>query len=148
MVKSYKGVFHKDEGPSKTDRYISDYMTTNIITFTPEDSVYDAMQTLLKHRISGAPVVDDKGALIGVLSEGDCLKEIVKGQYDNRPNQTGKVGDHMTTNVTTISKDMTILDAANFFLSRRFRRFPVVNDGKLVGLITQTDLMRAVNDLD
>ena len=53
----------------------------------------------------------------------------------------------MTTEVTTISSNITILDAAHFFLAQRYRRFPVVEDGKLIGLLTQTDLMKAVNGL-
>ena len=92
-------------------------------------------------------MVNDHQELIGVLSEGDCLKEIVKGKYHNSVTNPGTVGEHMTTNVTTIKPNMTILDAAHFFLSQRYRRFPVTKNGKLVGLLTQTDLMRAMNEL-
>ena len=147
MVKSYKGVEHKEEKKLNPEKLVADYMTTELISFSPDLSIYSAMQSLLKNRISGAPVVGESNELLGVLSEGDCLKEIIKGKYHNEPNNTGTVGDHMTTNVTTIEASMGILEAANFFLQRRFRRFPVVKDGKLIGLLTQTDVMRAMNDL-
>ena len=129
------------------EKLVADYMATELISFSPELSIYEAMQTLLKHKISGAPVVGNNNELLGVLSEGDCLKEIVKGKYDNQINNAGTVGDHMTTNVTTIDERMGMLEAAHFFLDRRFRRFPVVKNGKLVGLLTQTDVMRAMSDL-
>ena len=145
MVKSFKGVEFHDE--SRHDKHVRDYMTTNLIKFTTEESIYHAMQTLLSHRISGAPVTDEKGHLCGVLSEGDCLKEIVKGRYDNSPNDTGTVGQHMTKDPLTIDPDMNILDAAQFFLDKKFRRFPVVKNGELVGLLTQADILKAVNDL-
>ncbi len=147
MVKSYKGVEHKEEKKLNPEKLVSDYMTTELISFSPDLSIYSAMQSLLKHRISGAPVVGPNNELLGVLSEGDCLKEIIKGKYHNELNNVGTVGDHMTTDVTTIDASMGILEAANFFLQRRFRRFPVVKDGKLIGLLTQTDVMKAMNDL-
>ncbi len=147
MVKSYTGVVsHEEEKVIKVDP-VSDYMTTNIITFLPDQSIYEAMQSLLNHRISGAPVVNEYKELVGVLSEGDCLKEIVKGRYHNQVTKSGTVGDHMTQNVITIEPNMTVLDAAHFFLNRRFRRFPVVKNGKLIGLLTQTDIIKAVNSL-
>ena len=147
MVQSYKGVFHHRNEDEHKEKKVKDYMTTNVISFKADQLVIDAMKTLLKNRISGAPVVDDEGKLIGVLSEGDCLKEVIKGRYHNTLNDPGTVGEHMTKNVTTIDAELNIFEAAHFFLDRKFRRFPVVNEGKVVGLFTQTDVMKAVNDL-
>ncbi|MBO6517583.1 MAG: CBS domain-containing protein [Bacteroidia bacterium] len=147
MIKSYTGVVSQEEQKLRTAEPISNYMTTKIIAFRPEQSIHEAIEILLKNRISGAPVVNEQNELVGVLSEGDCLKEIVKGKYHNHLARPGQVGDHMTTNVTTIEQNLTVLDAAHFFLNRRFRRFPVVNEGKLVGLLTQTDVLKAVDSL-
>jgi CBS domain-containing protein len=147
MVKSYRGVPHQDHITLTTGKHISDYMSKKLVSFNDELSIYEAMHTLLKHRISGAPVVNENQELIGVLSEGDCLKEIIKGRYDNELYLTGTVGDHMTKEVVSIEPTMTILDAANLFLRKRYRRFPVVKDGKLVGLLTISDILRAINDL-
>jgi len=89
-------------------------------------------------------VVDADGNLCGVLSEGDCLKEIVRGKYDNGINSFGHVADYMAKDVKTINHDEGILEAANMFLNLRIRRFPVLKDGKLVGQISQKDVMKAV----
>lgn len=145
MFKNFKGVEHQED--QRKVKYVSDYMVTNLVSLTEDQSIYDAMQILLQNRISGAPVVDSKNRLIGVLSEGDCLKEIVKGRYDNSPSNSGKVGDHMTTPPTTIDPQTPILDAAQQFLDKKIRRFPVVYENQLVGIITQADIMKAVSEL-
>lgn len=145
MVQSYRGIMTK-ESDVKTPQAVSvgDHMSRKLITFKPDQSMFEVVQILLKHGISGAPVMDENGQLCGVISEGDCLKEVVKGKYNNMPNLSGKASDHMTTNVMTISPDMNIFDAADMFLTKRIRRFPVVDAGRLVGQISQKDIMRAV----
>lgn len=120
-------------------------MSTKLIKFSPEQNMDEVIEALLKHKISGGPVVDGEGKLVGVISEGDCMKEVVKGKYNNMPNLSGKVADHMTTQVISIAPDTNIFDAAGMFLEKRIRRFPVVNMGKLVGQISQKDIMRAVH---
>ena len=122
-------------------------MTSKLITFHPDQSMDEVIETLLKNKISGGPVVNDNGELVGVISEGDCMKEVVKGKYDNMPALSGKVSDHMSSNVISISPEMNIFDAADEFLTKRIRRFPVVNMGKLMGQISQKDIMRAVHSM-
>ncbi len=77
MVKSFQGVISVAEKEKGVNQTVADHMTKNVITLNPDMSIYGAMQILLNNRISGAPVVDDNNELVGVLSEGDCLKEIV-----------------------------------------------------------------------
>lgn len=145
MVQSYRGTITKDKD-IKTPQAVTvaDYMSRRLITFSPDQPMFEVVQSLLKNKISGAPVVDEHGQLCGVISEGDCLKEVVKGQYNNMPNLAGKASDHMTSDVISISPETNIFDAADMFLSKRIRRFPVVAEGKLVGQISQKDIMRAV----
>lgn len=148
MVKSYQGAFSikqkaSHEAPSVT---VADYMATKLITFSPHQTMQEAMDILLKNRISGAPVVDETGKLVGVISEGDCLKEIVRGKYNNTPSLPALVSDYMATEILSITPDKNIFEAANTFLRLRFRRFPVIKDGKLVGQISQRDIMRAVSN--
>lgn len=146
MVKSYRGVqIAKEESTKKQSISVADYMSTKLIKFSPEQNMDEVIEALLKHKISGGPVVDGEGKLVGVISEGDCMKEVVKGKYNNMPNLSGKVADHMTTQVISIAPDTNIFDAAGMFLEKRIRRFPVVNMGKLVGQISQKDIMRAVH---
>ena len=141
-MKSYKGVAiapAEQELPVQ----VKDYMTKKLITFTPDQSMDDVISTLLKNRISGAPVVDDHGQIIGVISEGDCMKEVVRGKYNNLPAMSGKAADYMSTNVISISSEANIFDCADRFLELHIRRFPVVENGKLIGQISQKDIMRA-----
>lgn len=147
MVKSYRGVQQEKPKPTQTQVTVSDYMTTRLIKFHPDQPMDEVIVALLKHKISGGPVVDDEGELVGVISEGDCMKEVVRGKYNNMPNLSGKVSDHMTQNVISISPETNIFDVAQMFLEKRIRRFPVVSLGKLVGQISQRDIMRAVHKM-
>ena len=144
MVKSYRGVKAPNSKPETNSKRVRDYMATKLITFHPDQSILEVMDTLIAKRISGSPVINDKKELVGVISEGDCLKEIAERKYFNSVNLPGKVKDHMSTVLTTISPDTSILDAAELFLKERKRRFPVMENGRLVGLLTQNDIMKAV----
>jgi CBS domain-containing protein len=79
-----------------------------------------------------------------VISEGDCLKQVVKGKYLNSPVEQGKISDHMVKDVITIDPELDVFQAARKFLDLRIRRFPVLQEGKLVGQISQKDIMKAV----
>ena len=118
-------------------------MSTNLTTFREDQSVMEVMNTLIKKKISGGPVINDKNELIGIISEGDCMKQISNSRYYNQPMEDVKVGDHMATEIETIDGDMNVFDAADKFLNSRRRRFPIVKDGKLVGLISQKDVLKA-----
>lgn len=149
MVKNYKGAqIEKADTLQMQPVSVSDYMTTQLITFHPDQCIMEVVDQLLKHRISGAPVINDQKELCGVISEGDCLKEVVKGKYHNLPVMDGKVSEHMAKNVVTIRPSMNIFEAANMFLDKKIRRFPVLDEmGKLVGQISQKDIMRAVKNI-
>ena len=148
MVKSFRGV---PAAPTKTADIqpirVQDYMSTRLVTFHPDQSINDVMEALLKKKISGGPVVDQDNHLVGVISEGDCLKEVVKGKYNNSPKMSGLVSEHMTQDVITIPPEMNIFDAAQKFLELKIRRFPVLRNGLLVGQISQKDIIRAVRSL-
>jgi len=122
---------------------VSDFMTKKLITFKPNQSVLHVMDQLIKNRISGGPVVNDAGELVGIISEGDCIKQISESRYFNMPMSETKVEDHMIKNVETIDGNLNIFDAANKFLNSKRRRFPIVKDGKLVGQISQKDILKA-----
>ena len=123
---------------------VSDYMTTKLITFKPEDSIQEVIEKLIKNRISGGPVINDQNELIGIISEGDCIKHISESKYYNMPmGSNHTVEKNMISEVETIDKDMNIFDAANKFISSRRRRFPIVENGKLIGQISQKDILKA-----
>lgn len=148
MVKSYRGVQAAPEVEKEAQKVtVADYMSTRLITFRPEQSIDEVINVLLKNKISGGPVVDENNQLCGVISEGDCLKEVVRGKYNNSPNMSGTVADHMAKEVITIAPETNIFDAAQKFLTLKIRRFPVLRHGQLVGQISQKDIMKAVVSL-
>jgi len=147
-IKSFQGARKQQANVTdSTPLKVSDYMTRDLITFKPEQTIESVMQKLIKHRISGGPVVNDKNELVGVISEGDCIKQISESRYYNMPMQDKTIEKHVTMNVETIDGNMNIFDAANKFLEAKRRRFPIVENGKLVGQISQKDVLKAAMTL-
>ncbi|GAB5409412.1 MAG: CBS domain-containing protein [Balneolaceae bacterium] len=147
MVISYKAAQKQPEKVTNQAILAKDFMTKKLITFSPEQPLHEIIQILIKNKISGGPVIDKKGTLIGVISEGDCLKEVVKGKYNNSPQMMGVVKDYMTADPVTVGPNENIFEIARLFLKLRLRRFPVLDNGKLVGQISQMDVMAAIQDL-
>ncbi len=141
-IKSFMGKRSKVVADAVNIR-VSDYMSTRLITFRPEQNVMEVMEKLIKHRISGGPVVNAKNELLGVISEGDCMKQISDSRYYNMPMEDATVEKNMACNVDTIDGDMNIFDAAKKFLELKHRRFPILKEGKLVGQISQKDVLKA-----
>ena len=121
---------------------VRDYMTRHLVTFRAETDLFTAIELLLEHRISGAPVIDAYGRLIGLLSEGDCLRGTLQGAYYE--SSGGTIGAYMTTQVETTSPETDIIRVAEQFLQGNRRRLPVVEAGKLVGMISRHDVLHAV----
>lgn len=143
-IKSFQGARkHQSTVTESVPLKVSDYMSKDLITFKVNESIETVMETLVKHRISGGPVVNDKNELIGIISEGDCVKQISESRYYNMPMQDKTIEKHMARNVETIDGNMNIFDAANKFLKEKRRRFPIVENGILVGQISQKDVLKA-----
>lgn len=143
-IKSFQGKRDTSQGKNEEQILVSDYMTTKLITFKAEDSLDHVISQLIKYKISGGPVVNDNNELIGIISETDCIKHISESKYYNMPQDSNNtVGKNMVTDVDTIDKDMNIFDAAFMFLTSRRRRFPVCDNGKLIGQLSQKDVLKA-----
>ena len=82
---SFQGARSKAKKRNETPIKVSDYMSTDLITFNPHQSVIEVIETLVKHRISGGPVVDHNNKLLGIISEGDCIKQLNESRYYNMP---------------------------------------------------------------
>lgn len=119
-----------------------DIMVTKLITLSPDLGLRDAAKLLLKNRISGAPVVDEAGRLIGIFSEKDMLTALIDAAYDELP--SSNVSAYMSRDVHTIDEQADILAIAQVFRTKDFRRLPVVQGDKLVGQISRRDVMCAV----
>lgn len=119
-----------------------DFMTDKLVTFTPDTNIMDAVATLVQHRISGAPVVDRHGYPVGLLTERDCLEVALHASYHG--DMGGKVGDFMTSGVRTTDADASIVDLAQRFLDAPYKRYPVMDHNRLVGVISRRDILRAL----
>ena len=123
---------------------VDDYMARDLITLMPGDDIHAAIKILLDERISGAPVVDRRGRLVGVLSKKDCLEVVYATSYHQE--WGGRVEDYMSTELTTIASGTDIIKAADIFMSSAFRRFPILKNGRMTGQISRADLLRALED--
>lgn len=123
---------------------IRDYMATDVVTLAPDMEILRAMELLLDMKFSGAPVVDESGRLVGVLSKKDCLKAALNASYHQQ--WGGVIADYMSTSVETLDANLDLVTAAERFLASHYRRFPVMEDGRLIGQISRADLLRALVD--
>ena len=121
---------------------IKEFMAKQLITFQSDTPIETAMESFLDNKISGAPVLDNQGNLVGVLSEKDCMKTLFESSYYN--NLGGFVKEYMSTDVKTINIHDTLSNVADEFIKSRFRRFPVMEGDKLVGQISRRDILRAI----
>ena len=144
----------------------TDVMTTNVVTVTPETTVQDLATLLINHGISGVPVVDAADELIGIVSEGDLLHRAETGTErrtarrrtrwldslaaerelarDYVKSHSRTVGDIMTREVITVSETTELAEIANLLEVKRVKRVPVVRDGKVVGIVSRANLVRAL----
>jgi CBS domain-containing protein len=120
-------------------------MARDLITVTPDTDIHQALRLLLDKRLSGAPVVDGAGKLVGVLSKKDCLKVAFSTSYHK--DRGGPVSGYMSSAVKTLDAGTDIVAAAEVFLKGPYRRYPVMDKGRLVGQISRHDVLKALEDL-
>lgn len=144
-IKSFQGRRAKQASKKEYEApiLVTDYMTKKLITFTSEQSILEVMEQFTKYNISGGPVLDSNGFLVGIISEADCMKQISESRYFNQPILDKSVEKFMTKNVETIPHDMSIFDVAGVFHKNNRRRLPVMKDGLLVGQISRKDIVVA-----
>lgn len=142
-----------------------DVMSQGTITIAPDASINEAIQLMLKRRISGIPVVDSAGGLVGIVTEGDLLRRSEIGTQRQRPrwiefligpgrlaseyvSASGrKVDEVMTTPVHTVTEDTPLAEVVNIMESKQVKRLPVVRDGRVVGILSRANLLRALFSL-
>jgi CBS domain-containing protein len=140
----------------------ADVMVTNVITVTPDASVQDVAQLLLTNRISGLPVVDPQGKLVGIVSEGDLMRRAEAGTGRRRPwwlailtgrdvlaaeyvrEHSRKVADVMTRHVVTAAAETPLQDIATLLEKNGIKRVPIVQGGKVVGIVSRANLLQAL----
>ncbi len=139
-----------------------DVMTTDVISVAPDASVLEALRLMLQHQISGLPVVDRNGDLVGIVTEGDFLRRTETGTERKRPrwleflvgpgtlardyvrSHARRVNEVMTYDVETVTEEAQLGDIVNLMEKRRIKRVPVLRDGRLVGIVSRANLLRAL----
>ncbi len=139
-----------------------DLMTTNVVTVKPDTKVRDVAALMLEKHISGVPVLDDNGKLVGMISEGDLLRRPELGTEKHRrrwlaffsradeqareftKSHALRAGDVMTKQVLHIAEDTPLGDVVGLMEKHRVKRLPVLSKGKLVGIVSRVDLIRAL----
>ena len=137
-------------------------MVRDVVSVHPDTYVADAIKLLAEHDVSALPVVDGEGNLLGILSEADLIHRVEIGTEKHRPSWleavTGastlaeefakshgkEVGEIMTTDVVSVSEETPLAEIATLFERKRIKRVPVVKDGKLVGVVSQSNLIQAL----
>jgi CBS domain-containing protein len=140
-------------------------MQRDVVTVTPGTEIRDAVRLMLEHRISGLPVVEETGAPVGMLTEGDLLRRAELGTEKRVPawrewlagsgpealnyarSHARQVGEVMTAPVTWVTPDTDLPEVVALMESRRIKRIPVIESGHLVGIVTRADLLRALEKL-
>lgn len=135
----------------ETNRLLTarDLMTSSLLTFRPEQTIHEAVEALLKVGVSGAPVVDEAGILVGVLSELDCLRVFASDEfYHEEHEEQARVECYMTRDGQTIRADLGIYAICHYFLTAPVRRLPVVDSAnRLVGQVSRRDVLRGVDEM-
>jgi CBS domain-containing protein len=127
----------------------SDIMARGLITLRAEMSIMEAIRILVAENISGAPVIDEAGALIGMLSEYDCLRVRATGEYsDEDVEALGIVESFMSGVDRTIPSTLGIYSIADILMTRDIRRLPVVDNDKLVGQVSRRDVLRGIAEMN
>jgi CBS domain-containing protein len=142
--------------------HAKDIMTTSVVTVTPDTPVPAIARLLLERRISGVPVVDAGGRLVGIVTESDLMRrpeietersrpwwlQIFTGHREAAEEYTkshgSKAGQVMTHPVVTVEEDTPVGDIAVLLEERRIKRVPVVRDGKLVGIVSRANLLQGL----
>jgi CBS domain-containing protein len=134
------------KGGEMANRSAADIMSPVVVTLSPADNIYDAMHTLLKKKISSAPVVNDEGGLVGMLSEKDCLRILTAEAFEGLPQ--GTVAGYMTESVETLTPEVSVYDIVHHFLERTFHQMPVVDEkGRVLGQVSRRDVLVAIESM-
>lgn len=140
----------------------SEIMTEAVVSVTPETSIAEAARLMLQHHISGLPVVDQDGAVVGMLTEGDLLRRAETGTAPHHPRwlelllgsgrlakeytrtHARRVGEVMTGDVASVSSQTAVADVVQLMNRRRIKRLPVIDESRLVGIVSRANLVRAL----
>lgn len=124
------------------------YMSPDLFTFQENQKINEVINIMIRNKITGAPVVNEEGALVGMISEKDCLRVLIDDGYYNNTLNDRTVKDYMSTEVQTVPIDTDLINVAKTFMQSNFRKYPVIDrQGRLVGQISRKDVLKAARKL-
>jgi CBS domain-containing protein len=121
---------------------VRDIMTPAVVSVSPDDMLVEAMDLIVENKISGLPVIDETGRLVGIISEFDRIKLLSDETTDLT---TARVSQWMTHGVITVDENATLDQVAELLVRASIRRIPVTSDGQVIGIVGRRDLVRALN---
>ena len=123
---------------------LKQYMQAHPVTISSNRTVYEAAKIITSNKVSGIVVIDENRQIVGILSELDCLRVLLAGMYNDEGYGAAIVGEVMTRDVEVQSPEDDIVSVANSMLDHKHRRRPVVQDGRLIGLVTCRQILTVV----
>jgi CBS domain-containing protein len=125
-----------------------DFMTTDVVVFRTTQTLSEAIDVMVGRKLSGAPVLDEQGKVVGVLSEFDCMKVMVASSFhqEGMPGMRA-ISELMSRKLHFVDPDADLYTISHLFITHRIRRVPVLDHGALVGLVSRRDIVRAMHTL-
>ncbi|MCA8996483.1 MAG: CBS domain-containing protein [Planctomycetaceae bacterium] len=117
----------------------------SVITITPDQDVFEVINLLVRNKISGAPVVDKSGKYLGIFSERSCISLMLDAAQRGTP--TNRIEPFIDTEAITITPDTDLWTIAQILMNTAYRRLPVIKQGKVIGLVSRRDVLKAANKL-
>lgn len=118
---------------------IYDIISRNVIKASPFDTIKSICDTIKEKSVGAVVIINSDDEVVGIITERDIIKKVI---CDKKDSETLVAKDIMTTKVIIGTEDLSIVKAANIFMENKIKKLPIVKNGKLIGIITQTDLMR------
>jgi CBS domain-containing protein len=119
-------------------------MSKGLVTFREDMDILEAVRILIEKRISGAPVTDRLGNLVGMLTERDCLQIALDAGYHSH--NGGQVSGFMTKEVKAIESETPVMEIAELFAKTHYRRLPILDHGRLIGMISRRDVLKLLSN--
>jgi predicted transcriptional regulator len=124
---------------------VRDYMSNRLANLYEKQDIREAVKIFTERNLFGGAVMDHLGNLVGILSVTDCIDVALRSGYHS--GWRGMVGERMSRDVRTVDADDNILDVAKMFMADNYRRYPVVDDNRVVGVITRLDVLKALSQI-